>query len=87
MPFCQKVLVAGEHAGKLTFKGAKLLDPTGNLQAGIPLCPPGDAGTGMIATNCIEKTGISAGTSAFHMVFGKSLISLFELDIVTTPWH
>lgn len=35
-----KVLVAGEHAGKLTFKGAKLLDPTGNLQAGIPLCPP-----------------------------------------------
>lgn len=66
-----QVRVAGEQAGKLTEKGAKLLDPTDNLQAGIPLCPPeGDAGTGMIATNCIkEKTGnISAGTSAFAMI-------------------
>ncbi|NLZ83918.1 MAG: ATPase, partial [Clostridiales bacterium] len=46
-----KVLVAGETAGVLTQEGAKLLDPTGNLKAGIPLCPPeGDAGTGMVAT-------------------------------------
>lgn len=85
-----KVLVAGEYAGKLTEKGALLLDPTGNLQAGIPLCPPeGDAGTGMIATNCIkEKTGnISAGTSAFAMiVLEKALSKAYsELDIVTTP--
>ncbi|HHW7569016.1 TPA: xylulokinase [Mannheimia haemolytica] len=85
-----QVRVAGEQAGKLTEKGAKLLDPTGNLQAGIPLCPPeGDAGTGMIATNCIkEKTGnISAGTSAFAMiVLEKALSKAYsELDIVTTP--
>ena len=47
-----KILVAGENAGILTPEGAKLLDPSGNLEAGIPLCPPeGDAGTGMAATN------------------------------------
>jgi len=42
-----KVLMAGEAAGTLTEEGAKFLDPTGTLQAGIPMCPPeGDAGTG-----------------------------------------
>lgn len=41
-----KVLVAGESAGVLTAEGAKLLDPTGTLQPGVPMCPPeGDAGT------------------------------------------
>jgi sugar (pentulose or hexulose) kinase len=41
-----KVLVAGDAAGALTAEGARLLDPVGQLQAGIPLCPPeGDAGT------------------------------------------
>ncbi|MBQ7370695.1 MAG: ATPase, partial [Blautia sp.] len=33
-----KVLVAGENAGSLTEAGAKLLDPTGTLQAGVPMC-------------------------------------------------
>lgn len=84
------VKTAGKKSGNLTAWGAKLLDPTGNLQAGIPFCPPeGDAGTGMIATNCIkEKTGnISAGTSAFAMiVLEKALSKTYaELDIVTTP--
>ncbi|GAA3333547.1 hypothetical protein GCM10020331_098010 [Ectobacillus funiculus] len=66
-----KVLVAGENAGVLTEEGAKLLDVTGELKAGIPLCPPeGDAGTGMVATNSVAKrTGnVSAGTSVFAMV-------------------
>ena len=66
-----KILVAGENAGTLTPEGAKLLDPSGNLEAGIPLCPPeGDAGTGMAATNSVAKrTGnVSAGTSVFAMV-------------------
>lgn len=66
-----KVLVAGENAGTLSEEGAKLLDTTGKLSAGIPLCPPeGDAGTGMTATNSITKrTGnVSAGTSVFAMV-------------------
>ncbi len=40
-----KVLCAGAQAGALTEAGAKLLDPTGTLKAGIPMCPPeGDAG-------------------------------------------
>jgi sugar (pentulose or hexulose) kinase len=85
-----KVLVAGENAGVLTGEGAKLLDPTGGLQGGIPLCPPeGDAGTGMVATNAIaERTGnVSAGTSIFAMiVLEKELSKIYtEIDMVTTP--
>ena len=86
-----KVLMAGEEAGTLTEKGAKFLDPTGELQAGIPFCPPeGDAGTGMAATNSVAaKTGnISAGTSVFSMVvLEKDLKKAYPgiIDIVTTP--
>jgi len=85
-----KVLVAGDAAGVLTEEGAKLLGPTGGLQAGIPLCPPeGDAGTGMVATNSVaERTGnVSAGTSVFAMiVLEKALSKLYpEIDMVTTP--
>ena len=85
-----KVLVAGEKAGVLTEEGAKLLDVTGNLEAGIPLCPPeGDAGTGMVATNSVAKrTGnVSAGTSVFAMVvLEKDLTKAYEeIDLVTTP--
>ena len=85
-----KVLSAGENAGCLTEEGAKLLDVSGNLKAGIPLCPPeGDAGTGMVATNSVAKrTGnISAGTSIFAMVvLEKELSRVYpEIDLVTTP--
>lgn len=85
-----KVMVAGEKAGVLTEEGAKLLDPTGTLKAGIPLCPPeGDAGTGMVATNSVkQRTGnVSAGTSIFGMVvLEKELSKVYrELDMVTTP--
>jgi len=85
-----KVLTAGDTAGVLTEEGAKLLDPTGELGAGIPLCPPeGDAGTGMVATNSVaERTGnVSAGTSVFAMiVLEKALSKLYpEIDMVTTP--
>ncbi len=85
-----QVLPAGKTAGKLTALGAELLDPSGNLQAGIPFCPPeGDAGTGMVATNSIKETtgNISAGTSAFAMiVLEKQLSRVYEeLDMVTTP--
>ncbi len=84
------VLVAGDAAGVLTEEGARLLDPTGGLQAGIPLCPPeGDAGTGMVATNSVaERTGnVSAGTSVFAMiVLEKALSKVYpEIDMVTTP--
>ena len=85
-----KVLVAGDAAGTLTAEGAKLLDPSGALQAGIPLCPPeGDAGTGMVATNSVaQRTGnVSAGTSVFAMiVLEQALSKLYpEIDMVTTP--
>jgi sugar (pentulose or hexulose) kinase len=85
-----KVLCAGDAAGVLTAEGAKLLDPAGKLQAGIPLCPPeGDAGTGMVATNSVAlRTGnVSAGTSVFAMiVLEKPLSRLYpEIDMVTTP--
>ena len=86
-----KVLMAGEAAGNLTEAGAKFLDPTGELESGIPFCPPeGDAGTGMAATNSVKaKTGnISAGTSVFSMVvLEKDLANVYPgiIDIVTTP--
>lgn len=85
-----QVLVAGENAGQLTEQGAALLDPSGSLAAGIPLCPPeGDAGTGMTATNSIGvRTGnVSAGTSIFAMVvLEKPLNARYEeIDLVTTP--
>lgn len=85
-----EVLIAGAEAGRLTVVGAKLLDTSGNLQEGIPLCPPeGDAGTGMVATNAVAKrTGnVSAGTSVFAMiVLEKKLQKVHpEIDIVTTP--
>lgn len=85
-----KVYAAGEQAGVLTEAGARLLDESGDLLAGIPLCPPeGDAGTGMVATNSVRKrTGnISVGTSVFAMiVLEKDLTAVYpEIDMVTTP--
>jgi sugar (pentulose or hexulose) kinase len=85
-----RVLKAGENAGALTSEGAALLDPTGTLTAGVPMCPPeGDAGTGMTATNAVTvRTGnVSAGTSVFAMiVLEKPLSKVYpEIDMVTTP--
>lgn len=85
-----QVLSAGENAGTLTAEGARRLDISDHLQAGIPVCPPeGDAGTGMVATNAVRKrTGnVSAGTSSFSMiVVEKELSKPYEMiDMVTTP--
>jgi len=86
-----RVAYAGEVAGRLSEAGARLLDPTGDLEAGCPVCPPeGDAGTGMIATNSIaRRTGnVSAGTSVFSMVVLEHALAdqtVPEIDLVTTP--
>jgi len=84
-----KVLGAGAAAGVLTEEGAKFLDPTGALQAGISCAPPeGDAGTGMVATNAVRagSGNVSAGTSDFAMIVLEKPIAVHEeLDIVTTP--
>lgn len=85
-----KVLVAGAKTGTLTAEGAKLLDISGALVAGCPLCPPeGDAGTGMDATNSFaaRTDNVSAGTPIFAMVvLEKALEKLHrKIDCVTTP--
>ena len=79
-----------EQAGLLTEAGAKLLDPSGALESGIPMCPPeGDAGTGMVATNSVaQRTGnVSAGTSVFAMIVLEHDLKKVhpEIDLVTTP--
>lgn len=35
-----RILVAGKDAGHLTEKGARMLDVSGHLKAGVPFCPP-----------------------------------------------
>ena len=85
-----KVLPAGVPAGRLSEVGAKRLDVSGHLQAGVPLCPPeGDAGTGMVATNAVRpRTGnVSAGTSSFSMIVVEKELSKPNemIDMVTTP--
>ena len=85
-----QVMTAGQQAGRLTEEGARLLDKSGVLKAGVPLCPPeGDAGTGMTATNSVaQRTGnVSAGTSVFAMVVLEKELSKVhpEIDMVTTP--
>lgn len=85
-----KPLPAGKNAGFLTKEGALLLDPDGDLESIIPMCPPeGDAGTGMVATNSVQvRTGnVSAGTSVFSMiVLEKKLSRVYpEIDLLTTP--
>lgn len=85
-----EIRIAGESAGYLTEEGAKLLDPSGELEAGIPLAPPeGDAGTGMAATNSVkQRTGnVSAGTSVFAMIVLEKELSKYypQIDMVTTP--
>lgn len=85
-----EIRLAGETAGTLTETGAKLLDSSGELEAGVPIAPPeGDAGTGMVATNSVkQRTGnVSAGTSVFAMVVLDKELSRYypQIDMVTTP--
>lgn len=84
------VRIAGEPAGNLNGQGAILLDPSGLLGGGIPMCAPeGDGATGIVATNSIQKrTGnISVGTSIFaQFVLEKKLSNIYsEIDIMATP--
>ena len=84
-----EVLPAGAEGGVLTAEGARFLDPSGDLEPGIPVAPcEGDAGTGMAATNSVRvRTGnVSAGTSDFAMIVTDRPIGVHrEIDMVTTP--
>ena len=84
------VTAAGDAAGTLSESGAALLDTTGRLSPGCPMCAPeGDAGTGMVATNAVRpRTGnVSAGTSVFAMLVLERPLSRVheEIDLVLTP--
>ncbi|MBO4287584.1 MAG: ATPase [Kiritimatiellae bacterium] len=81
---------AGGDGGCLTEAGARLLDPSGELEAGCPVAPPeGDAETGMVATRSVapRTANVSAGTSIFAMVvLDAPLRGLYpEIDVVATP--
>lgn len=85
-----EVLATGADAGTLTDAGARLLDPSGTLEAGIPFCPPeGDVGTGMVATNCVRPGmgSVSVGTSVFAMVVPECPVDKTDphIDFATTP--
>lgn len=85
-----RVLAAGRYAGELSEEGARLLDPSGRLKAGIPLCPPeGDMDTGMVCTNAVapRTANISAGTCAnFTVVLEKPLKNYYrQIDVFATP--
>lgn len=85
-----RVLRAGASGGVLTAAGAALLDPTGSLCAGIPLCPPeGDGGTGMVCTGSLAPgmATVSAGTSTFGLfVLDKAPAHLDrKLELTITP--
>ena len=85
-----KTALAGDVAGYLTEEGARKLDESGHLKAGIPVAPAeGDAGTGMVATNSVAvRTGnVSAGTSVFGMIVLEHDLKQVhdEIDLVTTP--
>ena len=70
---------AGEYAGVLTDDGARLLDSTGRLKAGILFAPPeGDAGTEMVATNSIApRTG--------HVSANRNIVSMTVLEKPLSP--
>jgi sugar (pentulose or hexulose) kinase len=81
---------AGSPAGVLTEEGARLLDPSGQLQPGIPFCPPeGDGITGMVATNCVRPgtCNVSAGTSIFTLIILDEMLKDVNPDIefLATP--
>lgn len=84
------IVPVGECAGRLTPDGARVIDRSGRLEPGVPLCPPeGDAGTGMVVTNSVRpRTGnVSAGTSVFAMLVLEKKLSRVhpEIDLVLTP--
>ena len=83
-------LPAGADAGALTETGARLLDPSGILESGIPLCPPeGDIGTGLVATGALRPgtCSVSVGTSVFSTVVLDKPIAKNHphIDFVVTP--
>ena len=85
-----QILPAGADAGCLTETGARLIDPSGVLEPGIPLCPPeGDMGTGLVATGTMRPGmgSVSVGTSVFATVVLEHRIADRNphIDFASTP--
>lgn len=85
-----KVLPSGADAGCLTETGARLVNPSGTLESGIPLCPPEwDLGTGLVATGTMRPGmgSVSVGTSVFATVVLEHRIAdrNAHIDFVSTP--
>ena len=85
-----KPVAAGADAGTLTPDGARLLDPSGTLEPGIPLCPPeGDVGTGLVATRALRPGmgSVSVGTSVFATVVLERPVEKTNphIDFASTP--
>ena len=85
-----QILPAGADAGCLTETGARLIDPSGTLESGIPLCPPeGDVGTGLVATGTMRPGmgSVSVGTSVFATVVLERRIADKNphIDFASTP--
>ena len=83
-------VAAGADAGTLTPEGARLLDPSGALESGIPLCPPeGDVGTGLVATGTVRPGmgSVSVGTSVFATVVLERPVAKTNpyIDFSATP--
>ncbi len=69
-----------DEAGRLTPDGALLLDPSGELESGIPFCPPeGDAGTGMTATNSVRVRSENVSLSSLSREDLMELLSISKL--------
>jgi sugar (pentulose or hexulose) kinase len=88
--FFPEILPAGADAGSLTAAGARLLDPSGTLEPGIPFCPPeGDVGTGLVATGAVRPGmgSASVGTSVFATVVLDQPIDKTSphIDFAATP--
>lgn len=85
-----EIKLAGQQAGTLTSNGLEKLSFSNSFSDTTMFCPPeGDAGTGMVATNCVipRTANVSVGTSAFIMIVLENKLKDYykEVDIVSTP--
>lgn len=85
-----EIKLAGQNVGYIKSDCLTKLDTSNTLSDNIAFAPPeGDAGTGMIATNCIKErtANISVGTSAFSMIVLEDKLKNYykDVDVVKTP--
>jgi hypothetical protein len=76
-----KALPAGENAGFLTPEGAKMLDVSGHLKAGIPVCPPeGDRYGGNQCREAAYRKRIGRYLFVLHDCIGERSVKALRND-------